>query len=259
MILIGEKLNSSIPSALEAFKSQDANKILDIINSQSQNMADYIDINTAMLEDNELNVMLDTIRLVLDNTDKGIMIDTVNMAIAKEALAISSKRATIINSISLSTDITPLKGLDLSNIGVVAMPTDEDCIPDNPKKRFEMTKELVAKLLSLGFIEENIYADILIETTAVNQKAGIIALDTLKLIKSNLPKVQTTCGSSNISFGLPMRKHINCAYLAMLIYNGIDSAILDVNNKDILSTIYASELLIGKDEYCMNYIDFIRR
>lgn len=258
MIIIGEKLNSSIPSALKAFTHTDNSAIIELIKSQSDNGADYIDINTAMLGDDEENMMLETVMLVMENSDKGIMLDSVNMNIIRNVLPYIKNRPVIINSISLSTDTLPLQDLDLSGIGVVAMPTNEDGIPETPEKRLINIHMLIDNLLTLGFLEENIYCDILIETTAVNQEAALIAIDTLKLIKKQLPDIKTICGASNISYGLPKRKHINCAFIPMAIYNGLDSLIVDINNVDIKGAILSSEMLLGRDEYCMNYIDSFR-
>lgn len=258
MIIIGEKLNSSIPSALKALEYHDNSMIIEIIKAQSEAGADYIDINTAMLGDNEQAKMIECIQLIHDNSDKGIVIDSVNMHIVREALAHTKDRPVIINSISLSTDTSALEGINLSNIGVVAMPTDEDGIPETPDKRMVNIIMLYDKLINLGFVKDNIYVDILIETVAVNQEAAIIALDTLKLINSKMPDIRTVCGSSNISFGLPKRKHINCAFIAMAACYGLYGLITDITNPDIKGAILASELLLNKDEYCINYIDCMR-
>jgi 5-methyltetrahydrofolate--homocysteine methyltransferase len=257
MLIIGEKLNSSIPSAL-ATLSGDESEVIRLIKAQSEAGADYLDINTAMLGETEYLKMKETVKLALANSDKGIMPDSVNMEIIRDILPLIGKRPTIINSISLSADVTPLKGLDLSDIGVIAMPTDEDGVPETPEKRIININVLLERLLKLGFKEKNIYADILIETTAVNQEAAVIALETLKLIKKKLPNINTVCGATNISFGLPKRKYINSAFVALAAYTGIDAMIIDITNPDIKGAALAAELLAGRDEYCMNYIDSMR-
>lgn len=257
MIIIGEKLNSSIPSALKAFLSDNDDAIIEIIKAQADAGADYIDINTAMLPDEELR-LIKTMGLVINNSNVGIVIDTVNMEIVRKALPYAKDRSVIINSISLSADVSALSGYDLSNISVIAMPTTDEGIPETPENRLINTHVLIDHLLAMGFREENIYADILIETTAVNQEAAITALNTLKLLKKKLPNIKTVCGASNISFGLPKRKYINASFIAMAIYNGLDAIISDIANPDIRGAILSSELLAGKDEYCMHYIDAMR-
>ncbi|RKY32360.1 MAG: methyltetrahydrofolate cobalamin methyltransferase, partial [Candidatus Omnitrophota bacterium] len=93
---------------------------------------------------------------------------------------------------------------------------------------------------------------------SVNSKNGIIFIQTLKKIKEIFPDVKTTCGLSNISFGLPKRRVLNRYFLAILISAGLDSAILDPVDPGIREALYASEVLTGKDEFCINYIKAYR-
>ncbi len=258
MIIIGEKLNSSIPSTLEAFEDTTNKALLEIIENNVSAGSNYLDINTAMLEDRESDKMIETVELVLNNSDLGIMIDSVDMGIVARSLTIIGSRKCIINSISLSTDVTPLQGINLSNIGVVAMPTDDDGIPSTPTERLHKISLLVDKLLKLGFRSENIYADILIETIAVNQQSALNALNTLKLVQELLPEIKTICGASNIAFGLPNRMDINSAFIIMLVSQGISSMIIDPAHSKIKSALVICNLLQGKDTYCMDYINYIR-
>ncbi|MGI6702037.1 MAG: dihydropteroate synthase [Christensenellales bacterium] len=257
MLIIGEKLNSSIPSALAALKAGE-NEITGLLINQAEAGADYLDINTALF-DNETDRLIDAVKLAVKHTDKGIMPDSPDMRVIAAALEFTEGRAVIINSVSLSTDTSPLKGLDLRNTGVVAMPTDDDGLPETPEKRLINTQRLVDKLTAIGFTCDNIYADILIETVAVNQSAAITAIDTLKLIKSKLPGIKTVCGASNISFGLPRRKFINSAFVALAVYHGVDAMITDILNPDIKAAILSAQVLKGEDEYCMNYLEEFRR
>jgi len=257
MLVIGEKLNSSIPSALHAL-TLDESEVIKLIKAQAEAGADYLDINTAMLGEDEYTKLEQTVKLALAYSELGIMPDSVNMQIIANILSLIGNRPTIINSISLSADTTPLQGLDLSNIGVIAMPTDEDGVPETPEKRIINISVLVERLIKLGFKAKNIYADVLIETTAVNQEAALLALDTVRLVKKKLPDINTICGATNISFGLPKRKYINAAFVAMAVYTGVDAMIIDITNPDIKGALLASELLSGRDEYCMNYIDAMR-
>ena len=77
-------------------------------------------------------------------------------------------------------------------------------------------------------------------------------------MKKALPSVKTTCGLSNISFGLPNRIEINCAFLSAALYAGLDSAILDPSSPRIRAALAAANALSGNDEYCMDYITAMR-
>jgi 5-methyltetrahydrofolate--homocysteine methyltransferase len=83
---------------------------------------------------------------------------------------------------------------------------------------------------------------------------GLVALETIRRVMEEFPGVHTTCGLSNVSFGLPARKLINQTFLITAIAAGLDSAILDPLDRKIMSFVYSAELLINKDEFCMNYL-----
>ncbi|MGC8976394.1 MAG: methyltetrahydrofolate cobalamin methyltransferase, partial [Candidatus Ratteibacteria bacterium] len=100
------------------------------------------------------------------------------------------------------------------------------------------------------------FVDCLVEPVSCNTENPIIFLKALKEVKKF--KVKTTCGLSNVSFGLPNRKIVNKYFLALCIYEGLDSAIIDPTIPDIREAIILSEMLTGKDDYCMNYIRSIK-
>ena len=83
-------------------------------------------------------------------------------------------------------------------------------------------------------------------------------LETLRAFKGSHPEVKTICGLSNVSFGLPERISINCAFLSAAVVNGLDAAILNVDSPAIRDCLFASEAVAGKDEYCMEYITHFR-
>jgi 5-methyltetrahydrofolate--homocysteine methyltransferase len=96
--------------------------------------------------------------------------------------------------------------------------------------------------------------DPLIYPVSTGGHFGLVALETIRLIKSSLPGVQTICGLSNISHGLPNRKILNQAFLVMCLAAGLDAVILDPLDRRMMALLLASEALLGKDEFCSNYI-----
>jgi 5-methyltetrahydrofolate--homocysteine methyltransferase len=82
--------------------------------------------------------------------------------------------------------------------------------------------------------------------------------DTIRRVKARCPDVHITSGASNISFQLPLRKFINRSFIILCMGAGMDSAIIDPTNEDMLALIYAAEALLGKDEMCMEYIGAFR-
>lgn len=258
MIIIGEKLNSSIPKTLEAFNQNDEEYIISLIKSQESCGADYLDINTAVCE-NEVEKLRYVTGLVLKHSKCGIMLDSPSPQVIKEAIGLCEGRKVIINSVTVTERIDELLPvIKETGAGVVGLPIDEDGIPSTVERRVENAKKLIQKITGYGISESNIYIDVLAETLATDSENAITAIRTIGEIAKLYPNVNTTCGLSNVSFGLPKRMLINSAFLAMAIANGLTSAILDITSLGMRNMLFASLALVGQDEYCMDFITHIR-
>ncbi len=104
-----------------------------------------------------------------------------------------------------------------------------------------------------------IYFDILVLSVAIEPEAALVALETIKTIRSNFPDSHTICGVSNVSMGLPGRRLINRIFLTMAIYAGLDTFLIDVRDQTLLSAIYASKVLVNQDPYCLEYLQAYRQ
>lgn len=260
MIRISEKLNSSIPAILTAFEQKNEAFLIDLIQKQEAAQADYIDINTALLQEKELETMLYTINLVKKHSAMGIMIDSPTVSVIEKAVEAAQDRSIIINSVTLTDRINELIPLLQQNpdISVVGLPIPKTGIPTTAEERVQCAEELIQKLTDNGISEDRIFIDVLVEALAVGDNNAKIALDTLRLFKQKHPNIKTTGGFSNVSFGLPKRIIINTAFLAMAMYAGLDSAIMDVASDTMKKSYRAINALLGNDEYCMDYIEEIR-
>jgi 5-methyltetrahydrofolate--homocysteine methyltransferase len=105
---------------------------------------------------------------------------------------------------------------------------------------------------------EDIYLDPMVRPVSTGGQYGSVVFETIRQVNREFPGVHTACGLSNISFGLPARKIINHTFLVMAMNAGLDAAILDPLDKRLMSLVFASELLLEKDEYAMNYITAFR-
>ncbi|HOV41802.1 MAG TPA: dihydropteroate synthase [Oscillospiraceae bacterium] len=257
MIILGEKLNSSIPSTLEAINSKNDEYIISLCKKQEECGAHYLDINTALADD-ELEAMLYVLKLAQDNTECGIMLDSPNVEVVKEAIKHIKGRSIIINSITLDERHELIDTAKEYDAGLVALPLTEDGIPETPEERLENAKKLVEIVSAKGIEIDKLYIDIIVEALAVNGEAGKRAIETARLIRNEFPEVHLTCGLSNISFGLPKRVNINTAFIPALMCAGVDSAIIDITSERTQDMIAASKALCGIDEYCMEYIERFR-
>ena len=249
MIIIGEKLNSSIPSALEAMKNSE-DEIVRLIKLQSDAGADYLDINTALMTDAEYEGMERIAKLVLSESECGIMLDSPSPDVLTKL---------ILNSVTSDERIDELAPVAAElGCGIVVMPMSVDeGIPTSADGRLVCAMKAVEKLTSVGVNEENVYVDAICETLATGDTNALTALDTIKLVKEKTG-AKTTCGLSNVSFGLPKRAFINAAFMSMAILCGLDSAIIDPTSKELRKALHSAEAVAGKDEYCMNYLEYVR-
>jgi len=105
---------------------------------------------------------------------------------------------------------------------------------------------------------ENIHVDPLVQPVSTNSSFGVEFLQAIERITRTFTGVHTICGLSNISFGLPERKFINHAFMVMAIARGLDGAIVNPLDASMMGCIVTAEMLIGRDDYCVNYLKAFR-
>ena len=124
--------------------------------------------------------------------------------------------------------------------------------------RIKIASQIIDNLAGYGIDLDNIYIDPLVKAISTDPNSAIVALNTIKQVREKYPKVHTICGVSNISFGLPYRKQINETFIVMAIERGLDTVIVDPCDKQLMANIITARLLLGEDEYCLNYINAYR-
>lgn len=259
MYIIGEKLNSSVPSTLEALRKEDFAVLDSFIESQAAAGADCIDINTALCAEKESEYLKTLAEHVIGKTSCHIMLDSPRPAVIAGVLPSLGNRYVIINSVTADERLDELVPLAVKyNTGIVCMPIKSGAVPASPQERFENAEYIYNILNSAGIPDGRIYIDALAESVATNPDAGKTLLDTVKLIHGKLPDVHIVCGLSNVSFGLPKRAKINAAAVTMLISAGMDCAIADALSPSLKEAVISAEAFAGKDEYCIEYISHLR-
>jgi 5-methyltetrahydrofolate--homocysteine methyltransferase len=127
-------------------------------------------------------------------------------------------------------------------------------MPTTADDRIAVAAELIERLISAGIVLEAIYVDPLVQPVAVDVGMGSAVLQAISTIMKRFPGVNTICGLSNISYGLPARCLINRNFLTLAIAHGLSAAILDPTEKHLMSNLLATQMILGLDEYCSNYI-----
>ncbi|TET67272.1 MAG: methyltetrahydrofolate cobalamin methyltransferase, partial [Candidatus Aminicenantes bacterium] len=120
--------------------------------------------------------------------------------------------------------------------------------------RLKIADKLVNGLVQNNVPIENIFVDPLVQPLSVNDLFGLEFLNAIEQIRKRFKCVHTACGLSNISYGLPARKFMNQTFMAMAIAKGLDGAIVNPLDKKIMANIIAAEALVGKDNFCMDYL-----
>ena len=133
-----------------------------------------------------------------------------------------------------------------------------DKIPDNAQKGIEACAELAEKMFDAGMKHENVYLDPLVPTVATQQDAGKVVYDTIIGLKKEVPYAGILCGLSNVGFGLPKRKLINRTFLAILGIAGLDGAIIDPLDKELMLTLVTTKMLAGKDKRCRQFLKAVK-
>lgn len=255
MILIGEKLNSSIPKTFEAMKEKNAARILKLIRDQADAGAEYLDINCALCKD-EYGMIKQIAKAVTEHTSCKLMIDSPDGKILARAAEEFASRDIILNSVTLTErfeDAVPIAVE--TGCGIVAMPMADE-IPETAEERLKNAKEIVARLESAGISRDKIYIDVMITSVGAEYTGAKTTLDSIRLIRKAFQDIKITGGVSNISFGLPNRRDINSYFLTCAVINGLDCPIIDVMRPEMKKAIALGVLLSGKDEFCMEYIEY---
>ena len=257
--IIGENLNSSVPKTFEAFENKDDSYIIDLIKSQENSGASYLDVNTAMCK-NESDTMVWVIDLIINHSNCGILLDSINVDAIEYAAKHIQNRNFIINSVTLTERINEYMPIALKyKAGIIGMAIQQFGAKTTSNERVINAGKLIETFLNYGIKKENIYIDAVVDSLITDDQNAKITLEAIYKIKNKFPDIKLICGISNLSYGLPKRININTAFLSMAILCGVDGAILDITSPAIQAAILSANMLCGNDEYCMNYIENFRR
>ena len=256
MIIVGEKINTSRKSIEEAVRKRDAAFIIKVARDQAEAGAHYIDVNAGTFLDQEIDCLCWLVETVQNEVDLPLSLDSPDPKALSEAIK-HHRGEPMINSISLEEDRfqSLLPVITSQPCHVVALCMAQTSMPTTVEERVQVGAELILKLTEKGFPLERIYVDTLVQPVSVDISMGIATLGAINKIMNDFPGVNTICGLSNISFGLPERRLINRNFLALCMSYGLSSVILDPTDKQLMATLLAIEMLLGRDEYCGNFID----
>ena len=262
MLIIGEKINSSRKDIKEMVENKNKEFIQELAQKQVEGGAQMLDLNIGTIRKGEPEDMKWLIKTVQEAVDVPLCIDSPNHEAIEAGLEVYDwrKGKALINSVTAEREkmklIFPL--VKKYKCSVVALTMDERGIPQDSKERFKIADELIRALTNKGIPMEDVYIDPLTLPVSANIQNSNTVLETLKRIKDLHPEVKTIIGLSNISYGLPERKLVNQSFVVLAVASGLDAVILDSTDQKIMALIKATNLLLGKDEFCGQYLKAFR-
>lgn len=259
-VIIGERINpTGRKKVLAALQEGNFDIVRKDAIDQVAAGAHVLDVNAGVPGADEPELLEKMMGIVMEETDVPLCIDTADPQALSRALTIYGGKA-LVNSVngeerSLEAVLPLVKEHGAAVIGLCM---DDDGIPETAEARLAVAGKIIERAGKMGIPVEDIVVDPLALTMGADSNAGRIAMDAIELIVEEFG-VNITMGASNISFGMPDRKYINSAYIAMAIHAGMTCPITNPLVTEIHTAILAADLAMGRDDYGMNWIQAYRK
>ncbi|HYH28802.1 MAG TPA: dihydropteroate synthase [Pseudonocardia sp.] len=254
--LIGERINPTGRKAFaEKLRAGDLSRIAVDVEQQVAGGASVLDVNMGVPLADEAELLSRAVTMIQDLTDLPLCIDS-SVVEALDAGLRAYRGKALVNSVTGERErldtILPL--VAEHGAAVIALPNEEDEIPDDPRKRLEITRKIVDVATGeYGIPLSDIVIDPLAMPIGADSTLVGKTLDTIELIRAEFG-LNMTLGASNVSFGMPGRHALGAAFLPMAMRCGLTSAVMDVRTPQIVEAVKAADLLLGNDEWGASWI-----
>ncbi|MFC4273251.1 methyltetrahydrofolate cobalamin methyltransferase [Sneathiella chungangensis] len=258
-VIIGERINPTGRKLLaEEMKNGDYSRVEADALAQVAAGAHMLDVNAGIPLADEPRILAETVKLVQSLTDVPLSIDSSIVAALEAGLAVYQGKA-LVNSVTGEEERleTVLPLVKKHGAAVVAISNDESGISEDPDVRFAVAKKIVERAQDYGISPADVVVDPLVMPVGALNDAGRQVLTLVRRLRDEL-KVNTTCGASNFSFGLPNRHGMNAAFLSMAIGAGMTSAITNPLHEPEMAAIKGANVVMGRDPNCVKWIKTFR-
>lgn len=262
MIIIGELINGTRKRIKQAIADRDEGYISGLARRQAEAGAAFIDCNPGTIGQQEIEDIQWLVRTVQAETELPISFDTPNVDALRAAFEVYEGAETpMINSITAEQERIDamLDFVAESGANIVALALSDSGMPSECDDRVAAAVGLVDTLTGAGIDAGRIFVDPVITPLGTDAGTARAVMGAVTQLRAQRPGIHITCGLSNISYGLPERKLLNRTFMALCIGAGMDSAIIDPLDEQMMATIFAAEALAGCDDWCMNYITASRQ
>ncbi|MDQ7782406.1 MAG: dihydropteroate synthase [Desulfomonilaceae bacterium] len=264
MIVIGEKINATRGPVKAIIEQRDSQGLKELAEKQVRAGAGYIDVNVGTGVGSREHEMADmdwAVGVLTDAIEPPLCVDSADPAVLEAGLRAMGNRKAMINSAKADEDCLPkIVGLAARyDAGLVGLAMDESGIPPTVEGRLAACAKIAEECRRQGVPLEKVFFDPLVLPVSTDITQGMVTLRTIREIKVAFEGARTVMGLSNISFGLPDRLRLNAAFLHMALSAGLDAAIADATDDELMAAVRTGEVLVGRDRHCRRYSRAFRR
>lgn len=254
-VMIGERINpTNRPKFAKELAEGNYWRVIAEAKKQIEAGAQVLDVNVGVPLTDEAKIMAEVITLLQSEVDVPLVIDSSVMGALESGLA-AYKGRPLLNSTTAEEEVMEriLPLVAKYDCAVVAISNDDTGISEDPDVRFEVAKRIVQRAADYGIKAHDVVVDPLVMPIGAINSAGRDVFRLVRRLREELG-VNTTCGASNVAFGLPNRHAVHNAFLPMVQASGMTSAILNVYDEGLVPAIKAADMLAGNDPDCANWI-----
>lgn len=256
MFIVGERINGMFSKVKKAIETQDKAPVQELAQAQLDAGADALDVNVGPTSDDPKSVMVWLVETIRETTDAPLSIDSPKFEVLKAGLDACSGRKVINSTTAKESDLKRILPLAMEQgCPVIALCIDENGVPSDAQGRAEVALKIVAAAMEHGIPTENLYIDPVILPVRADQKQPAFAIEAINqftLLSDPAPHI--IVGLSNLSQGTKERKLLNRTFLAMAVGEGLDAAIADPLDRDLMETMITAEVLMNKTIYSDGYL-----
>jgi 5-methyltetrahydrofolate--homocysteine methyltransferase len=258
-VIIGERINPTGRAALAAeMAAGDYSTVVADAMAQVEAGANMLDVNAGIPLADEPAILAEAVRRVQSVTDAPLSIDSSIVAALEAGLSAYEGKA-LVNSVTGEEErleaVLPL--VARNGAAVVAITNDDTGISEDPEVRFEVARKIVERAADHGIGREDVVVDPLVMPIGAMPAAGRNVFGLIRRLREELG-VNTICGASNVSFGMPNRHALSASFVSMAIASGMTSAITSPLHAEVMQAVLAADVMMGHDPGCARWIGAFR-
>lgn len=256
MIIVGEKLNGMFSAVARALDTRDPAPIVKLSVDQTNAGAQILDVSVGPGRDDAVDAMKWMVRTIQDAVDTRLSIDSPSSEVLKAGLSECNRQAMVNSSTAEDAKLTELLPLAKEySAEIVCLTIDEKGIPNSVEMRTELAMKILAFATDFELAVESVYIDPVVLPVSAAQNQLVLACEALSSFKTlSSPPPKTIVGLSNVSSGAQEKRLLNRTLLAMMMGRGLDAAIVDPLDVELMNTVKAAEILLNKRLYAHSFL-----